>query len=152
MLLKSNISELIGMTNKHSILYAEDDLDDLFMVQQVFERHDHIQVVHSPNGQEALNILEEMMKTNSKPCLVILDINMPVLNGKETLIKIKTNEKLKNIPIVLFTTSTNESEKQFANEWNVEIFTKPIVYQDLAEIAKLFVDKCNFEINKLKIS
>ena len=140
------------MTNKHSILYAEDDLDDLFMVQQVFERHDHIQVVHAPNGQEALNILEEMMKTNSKPCLVILDINMPVLNGKETLVKIKTNEKLKNIPIVLFTTSTNESEKQFANEWNVEIFTKPIVYQDLAEIAKLFVDKCNFEINKLKIS
>ena len=138
------------MTSKHTILYAEDDLDDLFMVQQVFERHDHIHVEHAINGQEALNMLGEMVRNKKKPCLVILDINMPVLNGKETLIKIKEDPKLNDIPIVLFTTSTNDSEREFAKEWNVEIFTKPIIYKDLSDIALTFLDKCNFEVTKLR--
>ena len=73
----------------------------------------------------------------------------PVLNGKETLIKIKCHDHLNDIPVVLFTTSSDPSEKTFARNWNSDLFTKPIIYKDLDEIATQFVIKCNFELNKI---
>ena len=60
-------------TSKHTIVYAEDDLDDLFIVKQAFEKHDHISVIHAPDGKKALLTLEEMWQDNYLPCLVILD-------------------------------------------------------------------------------
>lgn len=140
------------MVSKHTIVYAEDDMDDVFMVQQAFEQHDHIKVIHAPNGSEALLVLEEMLTDNKKPCLVILDINMPVLNGKETLLRIKNHDELNDIPVVLFTTSSSLHDKTFAEQWAAELIVKPLHYSDLESIARQFVDKCNFEINKLSPS
>jgi CheY-like chemotaxis protein len=138
------------MISRHTILYAEDDADDLFMVKKAFEAHDHIQIVHAMNGLEALELLESMLSSNLKPCLVILDINMPKLNGRETLVKIKSTEETRDIPVVLFSTSSSHTDKQFAEKWEAELFTKPLHYNDLEEIARNFVDRCNFEINKLR--
>lgn len=134
------------------ILYAEDDLDDLYMVKKAFEIHDHIQVIHASNGEVAFQQLVKMLSEGLKPCLVILDINMPILNGREALAKIKGIDDLKDIPIILFSTSSSPLDKQFADSYKVEMFTKPLHYQDLEKIAMLFVDRCNFEINKLSSS
>src|SRR5215216_3419919 len=136
------------MISKHTILYAEDDLDDLFMVREAFEQHDHIEVVHAPNGLEALHTLHTMQANGFLPCLVILDINMPVMDGKETLIKVRSNERIKKVPIVLFSTSNSAVDRSFAEKWEVELITKPLNYEDLEGIARQFVDRCNFEINK----
>lgn len=138
------------MTSRHTILYAEDDLDDLFMVKKAFEVHDHIQVMHASNGEEALQHLFSMHNDDVKPCLIILDINMPILNGREALTKIKNVEEFKEIPVVLFSTSSSSVDKQFAEKYQVELITKPLHYYDLEKIALLFVSKCNFEINKLR--
>jgi CheY-like chemotaxis protein len=138
------------MTSKHTILYAEDDLDDLLMVREAFEQHDHIEVVHAANGWEALNILRSMYSNHFLPCLIILDINMPVMDGKEALVKIKAEDGLKKVPIVLFSTSNSLSDQNFALKWNVDLITKPLHYDDLESIAREFVTRCNFEINKLK--
>src|SRR6059058_3522978 len=97
-------------TNKHTIVYAEDDLDDLFLVRQAFEKHDHIEVVHAPDGRKALRTLEEMAGENFLPCLVILDINMPVMNGREALQAIRNHPQLQHLAVVLFTTSNNPSD------------------------------------------
>lgn len=140
------------MTSRHMILYAEDDLDDLYMVKKAFEIHDHIQVIHASNGEVAFQQLVKMLSEGLKPCLVILDINMPILNGREALAKIKGIDDLKDIPIILFSTSSSPLDKQFADSYKVEMFTKPLHYQDLEKIAMLFVDRCNFEINKLSSS
>ena len=138
------------MISKHTILYAEDDEDDLFMVKKCFEAHDHIEILHAENGQGALDLLHNLWSTGTKPCLIILDINMPVLDGRETLVKIKGDNELKDIPVVLFSTSSSQSDQLFAKNWGVELFTKPLTYSDLQDIARLFVDRCNFEINKLE--
>ena len=136
-------------TSKHTILYAEDDLDDLFIVRQAFEKHDHINVLHAPDGQRALLMLEQMVQENCIPCLVILDINMPVMNGKETLQAIRNHSQLKNLSVVMFSTSNSQTDAVFAKNHDAMLITKPVDYSDLESIAKAFVDKCNFEINKL---
>ena len=136
-------------TNKHTILYAEDDMDDVFIVRQAFEKHDHINVVHSTNGSEALSLLENMLRRNFLPCLVILDINMPVMNGKEALQAIRRHPQLHSLQVVLFTTSNSPSDISFAQSLNATLVTKPIEYTDLENIARKFVDQCNFEVNKL---
>ena len=138
------------MTSKHTILYAEDDLDDLLMVREAFEKHDHIEVIHATNGWEAINILRSMQSNHILPCLIIMDINMPVMDGKEALIKIKTDDAIKEIPVVLFSTSNSLADQNFALKWNVDLITKPLHYDDLESIAREFVNRCNFEINKLK--
>ena len=136
-------------TNKHTIVYAEDDLDDLFIVKQAFEKHDHIAVVHAANGKKALLALEEMWQDHLLPCLVILDINMPIMNGKEALQAIRNHPHLHSLPVVLFTTSNSPADIAFAKNLKADLITKPIEYADLEHIARSFVDQCNFEINKL---
>ncbi len=139
-------------TNKHSIVYAEDDLDDLFLVKQAFEKHDHIDVKHAADGKKALQVLEEMLRQNTLPCLVILDVNMPVMNGRETLQAIRNNPALQKLPVVLFTTSNNPADVAFAQSLNAAYVTKPIEFRDLEKIALQFVDQCNFEMNKLSVN
>ncbi len=136
-------------TSKHTILYAEDDMDDVFIVQQAFEKHDHVTVLHSPNGSEALSVLENLLQQHILPCLVILDINMPVMNGKETLRAIRNHPQLHKLQVVLFTTSNSPSDISFAQSLGATLVTKPIEYSDLESIAKKFIDQCNFEVNKL---
>jgi len=139
-------------TSKHTIVYAEDDLDDLFIVKQAFEKHDHIQVVHAPDGKKALLTLEEMLLQNILPCLVILDINMPIMNGRETLQEIRRHPRLTNLSVVLFSTSNSSSDAEFARKHDAVLITKPIEYSDLEKIAAAFVEQCNFEINKLSLN
>lgn len=138
-------------TSKHTIVYAEDDLDDLFIVKQAFEKHDHIEVLHAPDGKRAFQLLEEMLETSFLPCLVILDINMPIMNGKETLKAIRNHTGLKKLAVVLFSTSNSAADISFAESLNSMLITKPIEYSDLELIAKRFVEQCNFEINKLSM-
>ena len=137
------------MISKHTILYAEDDLDDLLMVRQAFEPHDHIEVLHAANGLETLQRLEKLQDKGIQPCLVILDINMPKMDGREALENMKKNEAFRNIPVVLFSTSSSQQDKQFAQKWGVELITKPLHYSDLEYIAKQFIDRCNFELSRL---
>lgn len=136
-----------AMTSKHTILYIEDDLDDLFLVEQAFEKYNtDIQVVHAKDGFEALKYLNKLSDGHGMPCLIILDINMPGMDGRETLIRIKQSDRLKDIPVVLFTTSSSDRDKYFARKWNAEFITKPLVYSELEELAKSFVNLCDFEM------
>lgn len=135
--------------NRHIILYVEDDLDDLFIVQQAFESYNEtITVVHAHTGFMALEYLQELHSKELLPCLIILDMNMPGMDGRETLIRIRQSKEYKNIPVVVFTTSSHKSDKDFAQRWGADFITKPLVYTELEVLAKTFVSKCNFEISK----
>lgn len=135
-------------TVKHTIVYAEDDLDDLFILKQAFQKHEAIEVVHAQDGRMVLDLLEAMAGENIFPCLVILDINMPVMNGPETLAAIRGHEVLQKIPVVLFSTSNSPSDQLFAASYQALLITKPAEIAHLETIVKQFIDHCNFEINK----
>ena len=135
--------------HKHTILYAEDDADDLFMVQQALGKYDDtIHLVHALNGFEAIQQLQQMNFEGHLPCLVILDINMPGMDGKETLIRIRQTDAYKNLVVVLFTTSSSDGDKAFAKKWGAEFITKPLVYAELEVLARSFLNFCTSAVSQ----
>lgn len=137
------------MPTKHTIVYAEDDLDDLFIVKQAFEIYDgDFAILHAANGFDAMQLLEAQLQQNSLPCLIVLDINMPGMDGRETLVQIKQHEHFKNIPVVLFTTSSSSLDKEFAHKWGAKFITKPLVYSEMEQMVQTFLDLCSYRISK----
>lgn len=120
--------------NKRHILWADDDMDDLMLMRQVLQDlGQEYDVTEVSNGQEALDYLEAAKQKGSLPALIILDMNMPVLNGREALAVIKKDEALKDIPLVFFTTSNSELDKMYCRRFGVEMITKPPRYSSLKE-------------------
>ncbi|MEO6069753.1 MAG: response regulator [Chitinophagaceae bacterium] len=134
-------------TKKHTIVYAEDDVDDLQLVTECFASYkDKIELLHAPNGQEVVDLLHQLLKNEVIPCLIILDINMPVLDGKQALVKIKSSPGLKDIPTILFTTSNSSMDVSFAKNWGADFITKPLRYEEISKLAKEFSSRCDEEI------
>lgn len=132
------------MPAKHTIFYAEDDLDDLFIVKQAFQNYNgSVAIVHVNNGLEAMETLDQLKQTQTLPCLIVLDINMPGMDGRETLIKIKQNQHLKDIPAIMFSTSSSILDKEFAKKWDALFFTKPLVYAEMEKMADTFIAICD---------
>ena len=134
-------------STKNFILYAEDDHDDLDLVQQAFSSYKNIEIVHANNGLEALDFLKSI-EEDKMPCLILLDINMPVMDGKQALEKIKSNKRYENVPVIMFTTSSSESDKNFAMEMGADFITKPLNYSDVEALAIEFASRCNIELIK----
>jgi CheY-like chemotaxis protein len=99
------------MTDLRTILIADDDEDDRFLVKSALEESVLRFVVQFvENGTEVLDYLENKNKFSDtkqfqKPSLILLDLNMPRKDGRETLKEIKSNPRLKTVPIIVLTTS-----------------------------------------------
>jgi CheY-like chemotaxis protein len=129
---------------QNTILWADDDLDDLMLMKEIlFKNNRNYEIVEVRNGKEALQFLEQSAKENNLPCLIILDINMPIMDGKETLSIIKKTEGFKSVPIVVFTTSNSELDKLFCKRHNVEMITKPPHYKSLEQAVLRLLQFCS---------
>ena len=92
---------------KNTVVYADDDQDDIELVEEAFRQFsNNVEVITFQNGSQALSYLNNLTEEDPLPCLIILDINMPVLNGKEVLVRVRQLDKFEMIPVVLFTTSS----------------------------------------------
>src|SRR4051812_29958781 len=112
---------------KNIVLYADDDQDDLDLVCDAFTSYSrNVEVITARDGSHALSWLLELKEEQLTPCLIILDINMPILNGKEVLVKVRNLEKFSQVPIVLFTTSSSPIDQSFARKYNAGFVTKPL--------------------------
>jgi CheY-like chemotaxis protein len=97
------------MRNSRPVLLVEDDTIDAMTVRRAFRDLKVTNpLVHAVNGEEALARLHD--ETSDKPCLILLDLNMPKMNGIEFLAVAKTDPALKKIPIVVLTTSSEERD------------------------------------------
>lgn len=137
---------------KHTILYAEDDLDDLHVFMQAIERYPDIEVLHFFNGVELLQYTQDISSSHDLPCLVVLDLNMPGMDGKETLIQLKKNKMFARLPIVLFTTSSSLVDKAFALQWDVDFVTKPLIYSDLERLVDRLAAICYYNHSNSLVS
>jgi CheY-like chemotaxis protein len=136
-------------SRKHVVLYADDDPDDLMLVKEAFDRYaDNVEVVTTTDGEQALSYLSGLDHFDPAPCLIILDINMPRLDGKEALIKIRTMPRYAEIPVVLFTTSSYTLDRDFARQHKAGFITKPLDVRQIESIADQFVQHCTDEIKK----
>jgi DNA-binding response OmpR family regulator len=134
--------------SKHIIVYAEDDLDDVHFVKECFQKYDgKVEVIHALNGSEALSALADLHHKGVSPCLIILDINMPLMDGRQALVKIKGDDAFKRIPVVMFTTSSSNMDKDFAQKWGADFITKPLRYVEVEGLAEEFIRRCDAEVD-----
>ena len=121
------------MRNYKPILLVEDDDVDAMTVKRAFKDLNVTNnLVHLVNGELALDYLQE--QDNEKPCVILLDLNMPKMNGTEFLKVIKANEELKQIPVVVLTTSTEECDIIETFKLSVGGYiVKPVDYKKFVE-------------------
>jgi len=108
------------------ILHIDDDDDDRQLVEEaILEVDPSLVVQQAKNGDQGLALLRQLVTSENAPCLVVIDLNMPGMDGKQLIIEIKKEVALNGIPLVIFTTSSNEMDKLFANRENIELIVKP---------------------------
>lgn len=130
---------------KNTILWADDDADDLQMMREILQRSElNFDIIEVRNGKEALDHLDQAKARESLPCLIILDINMPVMDGKETLSIIKKTDDYQSIPVVVFTTSESELDKKFCEKMDTEMITKPPTFQKLESAVVRLLSFCKW--------
>lgn len=109
------------------ILLVEDNEGDILLTQEAFEES-KVQTIISVarNGQEAMDFLyaRNEFVNAQKPDLILLDINIPIYNGHEVLKQIKSDIKLKKIPVIMLTTSSNKKDIDQAYENHSNSFVK----------------------------
>lgn len=129
--------------NTNTILWVDDDADDLQIMQEILTKNKkNYRIVEAHNGKEALTYLKRAKENSNLPCLVILDINMPVLDGKETLAIIKSEEDYRSLPVVVFTTSESETDKMYCQRYATEMVTKPPTFSTLGTALEKLLKFC----------
>ncbi len=124
------------MRSKKPILLVEDDQIDVMSVQRAFKDihvTNRLEVVS--NGAEALSHLRN--SENQRPCIILLDLNMPKMNGIEFLKVKKQDEMMRSIPVVVLTTSREDQDK--VDSFNLGVagyMIKPVEYKKFVEVAK----------------
>jgi len=119
------------------ISLVEDDSIDVMKVTRAFkELQITSPLAHSINGKEALEHLRS--ESNKKPCIILLDLNMPKMNGIEFLKVVKADDEVKKIPVVVLTTS--EEEQDVVESFNLGVagyIVKPIDYKKFVDAIRV---------------
>ena len=124
------------MKERVVILLVEDDIVDVMTVKRAFKELKVTNpLVVAANGEEALAYLKE--EKNKKPGIILLDLNMPKMNGLEFMEVAKKDEALKSIPIVVLTTSKEEQDKIHSFGLSVAGYMiKPVDYSQFVDVVK----------------
>ena len=131
------------MVSNHTILLVDDDVDDLKILEEALKiTGDDYRLLKALNGQEALQALAHLLSTNVIPCLIVMDMNMPKLNGRETFERIRANTRFAAVPIVMFSTSAKDHDRAFFLDHHTNYFVKPIHFNRLVAIARSMVTLC----------
>ena len=121
-----------------SFLLVEDDEVDVMNVKRALKKNNlTIPIHHANNGYEALEVLnrwEATEFTRLKHLLILLDLNMPKMNGLEFLKLFRENHKFNKIPVIVLTTSNQEKDLVAAYDLNIAGYiVKPIEFQKFVE-------------------
>ena len=109
------------------ILIVDDTTENLKVLSQMLEQHETYTVLQAPNGNFALRIAQK-----AKPDAILLDVNMPDLNGYEVCRRLKENEELRRIPVIFLSAAheTFNKVKGF-EQGGVDYITKPFEFEEV---------------------
>ena len=123
------------------IVLIDDDRDDGQLFKEVLSEIDSsIEFIHHEESRKGLeNLLNDV---NTIPNLIFLDINLPIISGWQCLKEFKNHEQLRNVPVIMYTTSSQQKEKDIAHQLGAAGFiTKPDDYFRLKQILESEVEK-----------
>jgi CheY-like chemotaxis protein len=129
----------IMITEPLTILMAEDDAGHATLVQLNLKRAGCINdIFHVPDGQQALDFLHCQGafadRRPAGPLLLLLDINMPCVNGIEVLHQVRQDHSMKDLPIIMLTTTDDPQEIERCYQIGCNVYiTKPVSYEAFAK-------------------
>jgi CheY-like chemotaxis protein len=127
-----------------TIVIADDDSDDRMLIEDAFvESRLANPLIFVENGEQLLKCLRSESEYASnglnkkKPGLILLDLNMPRMDGRTALAHIKADPELKRIPVVVLTTSKEEEDVLRTYDLGVNSFiTKPVSFESLVDVVR----------------
>jgi CheY-like chemotaxis protein len=126
------------LTILKTILLIDDDEDDQEIFLAALERKS--KAVSFTGEKNARTALDKLAQGLLNPDMIFLDLNMPVMNGIQFLGEIKTRERIKNIPIIVFSTTSQSKFIKETSELGASGFiTKPDNLEDLAELLSKYI-------------
>lgn len=130
------------MENQVSILLVDDDEVDCMNVQRAFKRSNIVNPLHvAHNGVEALDMLRGtngQRMLDPTPRIILLDINMPKMNGLEFLKELRQDKELHNISVFIMTTSNDDKDRFEAYNYNVAGYiVKPISFENFVQAVSI---------------
>ncbi len=138
-------------SHRINILLVDDDAGDILLTQRALATHKrHHSIWIARDGIEAIQFLrkEKPFDATPRPDLILLDLNMPRKDGRETLAELKDDPDLQSIPVIVLTTSNADRDVNTCYELNANCFvTKPF---DLTQFTKMLEDLQNFWLCDVK--
>lgn len=130
----------VFIEHQNRIVVVDDDVDDHLILRDYFNEigvpEKTVGFFH--HGQKIIDYLAAI-EDSKLPGLIVLDLNMPILNGTQTLQHLKQEARIKNIPIIIYSTSDNEYEKNKCLGYGaVEYLVKPMTYEEGKSMAEKF--------------
>ena len=125
-----------------TILIADDDHDDRLFMEQALRQNGFAQTIQFvEDGEELMEYLRGEGRFADQnvpwPNLLILDLNMPIKDGRETLRELKADPRFRHIPTIVFTTSSSGRDRKMAYKLGANCFiTKPDTFNGLVETTK----------------
>jgi len=122
------------------ILVIEDNVADFILTKEAFEEcRNDIVLDHAINGKQALTYLSEerCANDNEKPDLILLDLNLPVMDGCSILAELKKNNDVKHIPVIIL--SSSEANEDIVKSYNLGAncyLVKPVGYANYCNLIK----------------
>lgn len=133
-----SIQRMTKLKTTYSVFVADDDDDDRLLMKVAFDRQ--CREANIRFAIDGLSLLDALSSAPEQPCLIILDLNMPRLNGIESLEILRANPLYLHTPIIVFSSSDDETDRYEAYEKGAnEYIVKPVDMDALAEL-----------VNKLK--
>ena len=132
------------MSETVKILLADDDPEDRMIMEDTFREIDLSGLIHFvENGENILAYLDGKVNNEDLPTLIVLDLNMPRMNGTQTLKLLKANERYRHIPVIIFSTSINAIEMNECIKTGATSYVvKPVTYKECLDTARSFYDFC----------
>ncbi|HMI79410.1 MAG TPA: response regulator [Ferruginibacter sp.] len=120
------------MKTGNTFFIVDDDPDDQeLFIEALQEIDESCKCITAFDGEEALEKLNDGMP---QPDFIFLDLNMPRMNGKQFLAEIKNNEKIKDIPVIIYSTSSDKKDMQETSELGaVHFLQKPNRFEELSK-------------------
>ena len=145
---QSDVAVATGRTRTQTqaigILYVDDDPGDRLLMEKALEAAElSTSLAVARDGVEALHRLRsETAWPNQLPDLILLDLNMPRMDGREFLKEIKADERLKTIPVFVFTTSDAERDVRTCRQLGAQQFLKkPLDWEEFSRVARSMLEK-----------
>ena len=131
---------MINKIKPVNVLLIEDNPGDIKLIRETFKENKFLaELTVITDGEEALNFLKRMgeFEYELHPDLILLDLNLPKLNGQEILSEIKQDDELKRIPVIVLTSSTEESDIYKSYNLNANCYiAKPVELDDFIKVIR----------------